>query len=120
MYANRLYRKGINDPTSALQNDTQHAGLSLQQRVDHQSIVFSRHAMGHYQMKQVGCVKQVDQVRNGMQSRGFGCLVQSITNILAGSVSPGLDAPGVAGGGASNPELSEPASMFGFYHMPFQ
>jgi hypothetical protein len=43
-------------------------------------------------------------------------------------VSPGLDAPRVAGSfpnspserGASNPGLTEPASMFGFYHMPFR
>ena len=47
----------------------------------------------------------------------------SITNILAGSVSPRLDAPRVAGRvsrGASNLGLTEPASMFGFYHMPFR
>ena len=36
-------------------------------------------------------------------------------------VSPGLDAPRVAATrGASNPGLTEPASMFGFYHMPFR
>ena len=53
-------------------------------------------------------------------------------------VSPGLDAPRVAVSfpnspsergefgklpatrGASNPGLTEPASMFGFYHMPFR
>jgi hypothetical protein len=58
--------------------------------------------------------------------------------VLAGSVSPGLDPPRVAGSfrthrakrgefgklpairGASNPGLTEPASMFGFYHMPFR
>jgi hypothetical protein len=43
----------------------------------------------------------------------FNEMVDSITNILAGSVSPRLDAPRVAGSFPNSP--SE-----GFYHMPFR